>query len=224
MLGSKGIDDVLHSLLSDTDVLALVPEEAVNSLQKRKDFEITEDADNNDYIYTVTDLALMEGGQYKKKRNKLAKLKKLYGDALSSETRELKSQDQRVVLQLFDEWVKSKGGNVADPALERDALRRIFEVKGPHILLTLVRYREEVVGFSLNEILPNGFAICHFEKSLKTPQNVCLFLISEVANELMARKVRWVNWEQDLGIVSLRLAKLSYRPTKYLRKYTITRP
>jgi hypothetical protein len=44
-----------------------------------------------------------------------------------------------------------------------------------------------------------------------------------MAAYLETREVTYWNWEQDLGIDSLRNSKSSYRPSDFLKKFTVTR-
>lgn len=221
ILGSENTDSTLDVLLASTSRLVLVPGVTVDAIRGMHKYIVAEDEDNFDYIYKVSKLALMEGGDFKKKRNKLSKLKMDCGDRISVETKLLQAEDREVVLQIFDNWACENSRDAHSADSERAAIERIWKLNNKGISITYVRYDGHVVGFSINEVLDNEFAVCHFEKALKVHENIYTFLANEVARSLMAQGVRWINWEQDLGIPGLRASKSSYFPERFLKKYTI---
>jgi hypothetical protein len=81
----------------------------------------------------------------------------------------------------------------------------------------------QLEAFTINELLPSKYAITHFTKADPTKVGVFEFLYHELAKQLHAKGAFYLNREQDLGLEGLRAAKMSWRPIKFLKKYTISR-
>ena len=79
-----------------------------------------------------------------------------------------------------------------------------------------------MIGFSIDELLPNQYAISHFFKADSSYRGVYDFLNEKVAENLSNRGIALWNWEQDLGIESLKISKTGYRPVDFLKKYTVS--
>jgi hypothetical protein len=78
-----------------------------------------------------------------------------------------------------------------------------------------------MVAYSIYEIR-DDYAIGHFEKALKEHNGLYDYLKHTTAKELHEKGVKYINYEQDLGIVGLRQTKLLLHPEHYLKKYSIS--
>jgi uncharacterized protein len=226
MLGTSLVDDSLELLLTFTKEIKLVPRIVIENIQNPDKFTIVEDPDNFDYIYETDNISSLKGGKLKKKRNKVNKLLKEIGETLEITTIDkINKELSNDLLDVFDRWSHEKNTPINESVSERKAIIRLLDnfsnFKG--LLVTILKRNGSIVGFSINEILPNKYALCHFEKSLLIHENIYTFLACETSKELENRGVSLLNWEQDLGISNLRKSKLMYGPSKYLKKYTITR-
>jgi hypothetical protein len=225
ILGQHEIDMSIHTLLGITDKLNLVPEVVVEKIKDRSYLEINEDRDNFDYMYEIEELSKLAGARYKKIRNKSNKFRKAHEDR-KLDIKVLNSIDHyhaHLIEQINEKWADGTGRESRD-LQEKAALKNLLNHASEFdLVLTLIEVDEEVKAFSINEILNNGYVICHFEKALREHHEaIYTFLTCQVAEQLMLTESKWVNWEQDLGIEGLRKAKLTYHPSSMLKKYSIS--
>lgn len=225
ILGRHNIQDAVSKLLTDVGSLKLVPEETVLALGTAESIEVEHDPDNNDYIFLLQNIADLPGGNFKRKRNKLNGFMKEFGDNVSfREFNITDSYKTKELLECFDEWAERREESRHDSDLERKAIDRLlihaehFNLKCYETLLD-----EKIVGFSINEIIANEFALSHFHKTLRHDIDLDIYINSVEAKHLINEGCRFVNWEQDLGLEGLRRSKHSYYPMKFLKKYQITK-
>ncbi len=224
VLGKNHIDSTFETLLNLTDELKLVPGITISNLKDRGRFHITEDRDNFDYIYSTESLVSLTGADYKKIRNKLSDFRRDHQTSIvtTSVTRNVSQEYMSTLLTLNNHWaVQSK--DIDATTSEAKAIEKLLQnADFLDIFIVELLIDNEVKGFSINEILSKGYGICHFEKTLKSHHaNINHFLVHEVATLLKELGIHTVNWEQDLGIEGLRRAKLSYKPSSFLRKYCV---
>lgn len=223
ILGHNKIDKSLLELLAITDVLKLVPQVVIDNIKDPSRFEIKEDDDNHDYIYEAQKIASLMGGKLKKKRNKVNKFIADIGNNIEIiNTMTLTKRQQDEMLALFDRWTEENHEPADSSKTERIAISRMLSnIPDLNLIITQLRLHGRLVGFSVNELLPNNFAICHFEKASLVHQNIYTFLATQTTTELTKHNVRFINWEQDLGIPGLRKSKESYHPVRLLKKYSV---
>lgn len=225
VLGKTMVDETLLTLLSHTDRLNFVPYETIACIKDASVFQIEEDIDNFDYIYTTEALSTLHGTHLKKIRTKINSFesdhvnKKVSSYTVSTFPEEL----VRELQQIDRLWVAASRREDGDIVSERKALNNLLQHADElNLLLTCILVEGQLKGFSINEIIGNSYAICHFEKALKNYHvNTGAYLTIKVAEKLHKENIRYLNWEQDLGLPGLRHSKQSYRPEKMLRKYTI---
>ncbi len=225
ILGKDDIDSELVRLFEITDVLKLVPEETVEHIVDKSAYQITEDPDNFDYICDVSKVASLGGGALKKKRNKVHKFVLDMGTSVRVDgTLDPTDSDKKELLSLFDKWTQENEDVTDLNTPEKLAFCRLVEnFQDLNLILTRIYHNEQLSGFSVNELLGEGYAVCHFEKAMLIHDNIYTFVAQQVAMELAKHDVQFVNWEQDLGIPGLRQSKQSYQPVRMLKKYTITK-
>lgn len=179
-------------------------------------YRVLEDRDNFDYLYSREALATLSGKAYHKKRNLVNGFVSTY----SCEQRPLARKRIPDALAVLDEWRAAKGVE-GDYAAAREALE-LFDVLG---LRGAVYYIEDrPVGWCLGEPLAKGrmFAI-HFEKACDRFKGIYQFINQAFAQSL-PKHYRLINREQDLGDEGLRQAKMTYRPTGFVKKYMVIPP
>jgi hypothetical protein len=226
IFGGNNVDESLDLLLGVSDSVSLVPEEVVNCIQDPGRFTITPERDQYDYLYDVRILAALPGANLKKKRNKVNRFVDDFGSRTTTETVSVPDVPvSRDITQLFEKWARDCHKAAKECETERRAIQRMLtNSELLNLQITLVRIDNTLYAFSVNEIVANGSAICHFEKALPLHEGLYAFVINQAAKNLAEQGVSQVNWQQDLGLPGLRQAKTSYHPTGFLRKYTISRP
>ncbi len=223
ILGKNKIEESINTLLIDIPELSLVPKIVIDNISHKQKYEITEERDHFDYIYKVSEHAALPGGRYRGKRKRIGKFMNNSLDQLSlRKIRFNEVSDKILVKRLFDEWVFERNRTIEEADSEREALNRLIENATHFDLMGIFVYIDDLcVGYSINEVLPNSFAICHFQKAKLKYEYIDIFLSSLAAKELYHYGCKYINWEQDLGINGLRILKESYLPEFYLKKYKL---
>ncbi len=176
-------------------------------------FSVVEDRDNFDYLYLRHDLAELSGREYHKKRN----LVNGFINSFECIQRPLTEHRIKDAIAVLEEWRAAKGydGDYKS-AVEGLELFRDLGMRGA------VYYIEEApVGWCLGEPLSKGsmFAI-HFEKACDRFKGIYQFMNQAFAQSL-PRYFKLINREQDLGNEGLRQAKMTYRPSGFVKKYRV---
>lgn len=177
--------------------------------------EVSEDRDNFDYLYLRTDLAELSGKKYHKKRN----LVNAFINSYKYEERPFTLDSVGEAKKILDKWREEKGVD-GDYVAANEALELFGELK----MQGAMYYVDGVsAGWCLGETLARGrmFAI-HFEKGLEEFKGIYQF-INQAYAAALPKYISHINREQDLGNEGLRQAKMTYRPSGFVRKYLGTR-
>ncbi len=228
-LGDNIVDETVETLINySSDLgfpceLKLVPEASIKGLDKTK-FKAVEDPDNFDYVYDVDKLKSFEGSEYHTKRNEISKFLRHNENV---ETRKLDLLDTKTksdILNLNYEWLENK--KATDPFFdiknELLAIDRFLNMNSEKLHAIGVFSGEELIAYSVNEICSNQCAIGHFYKS-KRHNGDFSYLMKKSAQFLSQCNIKYLNFEQDLGIEGLRKSKNSYNPVNFLKKYLVTK-
>ena len=224
-IGTNSVEETIDLLLEINPELQLIPEATINSITNPDKYEIIEQNDHFDYLYSLQELQQLNGGKFKAKRRRLSKITREYGQDIKIEEFmvDIKNEESRV-LAIFDEWARDKKVAGEDASNERHAITRLFANVSllPQLILTILSQNSTDIGFSINEIGSNNkIATCHFQKTIVSHTDFDILLTNHVAQVLMDNGAESVNWEQDLGIPGLRAFKQSYHPVQMLKKYQI---
>lgn len=228
-LGSDRVDETVQSLIDMSlknnlsPVLRLMPEVSVENIDRTR-FEVVEDIDNFDYIYNVEELRDLRGGKYSKKRNDFNSFIKKFPQA---EARVIFLNDPLIVegiIGLCDKWHGLKTEKGEDFGLcDLNAITRLLDSACNLKLLTVgVFLDNKLVAFFINELLDSDYVCAHMMKAdVSIDPGLYTFLIKKSAEILSSHNKKYINYEQDLGIESLRIAKARLRPVYFLKKYLI---
>jgi hypothetical protein len=182
--------------------------------------ESEEDRGQWEYLYRQEDLAFLQGNRFHKKRNHFNSFIKTYGEA---DYRQLDDAMVEDVLAVQDDWCQWHECEDS-PSLqaENEAINRVLShwdcfsgLCGGSLYVD-----DAMIAFSIGESLDKNTLGVHYEKGLKGFNGVyqainCLF--SRTAGDGFIH----INRAQDLDEDGLRQAKLSYRPSDFLRKYKV---
>ena len=196
-------------------------------------FEIIEDRDNADYIYTSAKLCELPGRHLSSKRNHIKHFErngawefhKIAADSCGVFTSCESSQGGRLssiaeAKAFVDEFYKEKN----DPELadEAGAIEEMFENYEELGFLGGMLYQNgEPVAFTAGTKLDDEVFDTHFEKALPGVEGAYTMINREFARLVRAEYpgIAAFNREEDMGIEGLRKAKLSYHPDILLMKY-----
>jgi len=230
-IGTNEVNNTITQLLTlakDREFeprLKLIPEVNISALKHADNLNVQEDITSHDYIFSISEIAHLNGRHYKSKRQAANKCSRLHSIKVIDASR-----DSNVYTEASDflkEWneVKLKSNSKLDLDYEQFAIKRMFDISASqeNVLLMLAYSNNKIVGFSVDELLHSGSVLSHYFKTLPQYYGLTELLNQHVAQKLESLGYENWNWQQDLGIENLRKMKLGYRPKKFLKKYIIER-
>lgn len=228
-LGGNKVDETALTLINYAaekglpPTLDLVGEESIKSINQDK-FFVEPSSGNSDYIFDVSKLAFLQGKSFKAKKRSSVNF--LANNEVSFDCFPLKKQHcVDDLLSLIIKWENNRvkeGKGYSEQ--EELSLKKLFAatVTNDQLLLSTVLVDNNIVGFSVDEVLVDGYAISHFIKADVSYKGIYEFMNEKIAEKLHERGIVYWNWEQDLGVECLKLNKLSYHPVDLLKKYKVT--
>jgi hypothetical protein len=178
--------------------------------------DVVEDRDNFDYLYHRADLATLAGRAYQKKRNLVHAFEKSNNYQAQPLTRDRVPH----AIEILETW-KASTKDQADYAPSLDALHHA-DAFGLHGRVYYVEGKP--AGYTLGEPLGDGSTfVVHYEKAVPNVKGLYQLINMEFARSLPG-SILLMNREQDLGDPGLRQAKLTYRPSGFIKKYRVRRP
>ena len=219
-IGKNRVYATAIRLVKEYDKIKLVPEEVVRDLMNSKGLVIKADRDNFDYIYDLEILNSLEGKRFKSRRkdyNKFLNLK-LKTEIRQLSLREISTVD--IISKITKEWYRQAGTNEKNDNEVR-AINRLHQVADKSILCHVLFVNDSPQGYSINEINKDNVT-CHFHKSLRSHQYIDNYFTLTMAKHFFSGGQKTMNWEQDLGVAGLRYFKESFKPSKFLKKYSIS--
>ena len=218
--GGDGLLERLVDECGGSVRLTCVGEEELKNLQSR--YECTDvrvSDDWNDYLYLAEDIVTLKGKRFCGQRNHINKFKKLYPNALF---KEIEKEDVEAIKKFCYGYFHVFGNEDAEVASYEE--ERLYEQLGE-----LDRYAQmtgmltldgEVLGFSIGEVVGDTL-IVHTEKANTAYDGVYPTLVQAFATAHTKAGVRFINREEDCGVLGLRRSKLSYHPIELLKKYSV---
>lgn len=227
LLGSADVQRDVHSYLSVAGAapLRLVPAVVAGGLDRAR-FEVVPERDHFDYVLDAAAVAGLRGNALKHKRSRANKLLREHA-AMASPLEIARPAAAAEIAALYEDWSRAKGNRTrldhARLRAELNAVGRLIERHGRfRLVATALRIEDRLVGFSLAEMVHDGFAILHFSKSLgRELPGANEALMQATARGLLSEGCRLINMQEDLGLPGLREAKLRYRPVGFLEKFRV---
>jgi len=226
LIGSSAKNETIQQIMAYSEeqgcaaVLHLVPEEVLQDLDPEQ-FDITESRDHFDYILSLERYLDFSGGKLKSRRNFFNSFKKHYPDYQTVMLDLTDPETQTRVTDLYRNWQNQKGFLSLSEAFAYD--RFLHAAKDlEHIAIGLV-VEGKLIAFHVSALPPGDHANGLFEKADIAYPGVYQALMHEVAKVLIAKGKHYLNYEQDLGIESLRQAKMAFDPSGFQKKYSVSR-
>ena len=179
-------------------------------------FEISEDRDNADYIYTVDKLCNLPGRHLSSKRNHINKFEK-NGDW---EFVKITDDNLNLAKDFVNDFYQEKNDpELADEAAAIDEMFANFEALG--FIGGILYQNGKPVAFSAGTPLDEEVFDVHFEKALPGVEGAYTMVNREFARMVVSEmpSIGAFNREEDMGLEGLRKAKESYHPDILLMKY-----
>lgn len=173
--------------------------------------------DYYDYVYNMTDLALLGGKKYHSKRNHISRFSE---NNWSYEPIGADNIDE--CKQMNDEWCAENDClSDTDKSEESCAVRRGMKYFSELSLRGgLLRVDGKVIAFTYGEKLNSDTFVVHVEKALKSVQGAYTMINNLFVKESCS-EFKYINREDDTGAENLRKAKRSYYPAFMEEKYKV---
>lgn len=226
-LGNGDLKTALEELMNDARErndefrLYAVTQEMFNLIEKELPnvFEYEKHQDWYEYIYSSEDLIHLVGKRFQAKRNHINKFKRTYEWEYLPISREIIPD----CLELYDRWCEENGGCNSEEMLiaERVATHKVFNnyeklgLKGGAL-----RVNGEIRAYSYGQPLTADTFGIHAEKCLYEVDGGYAMINQQFAEHNCA-DYKYINREEDLGLDSLRQAKMSYHPVILLEKGSV---
>jgi hypothetical protein len=193
-----------------------------------RNFTVTEDRNQYNYVYSASDLAELPGGKYKKKRNHIHQAEGAYQWTVE----EIKTGHIAECIDFLELAYRETVNSYSDPSdvppglmNERIVLNYALEnFSRPGNRGVIIRVNGKIAAFSVYEIIMHrggATAQVHFEKALRSMKGLYQVINHETAKIIFKQGVNLINREEDLGDPGLRKAKASYYPSEMIRAWNL---
>ncbi|MBA3957410.1 MAG: DUF2156 domain-containing protein [Parachlamydiaceae bacterium] len=176
-------------------------------------FLITSDRADTDYVYSQNKLANLPGRHLSSRRNLLHQLEDHYqleSHPLSSD----RLADATTVLEKWNEHAREHSDYLC--CLEALSLMDRLNLFGR------ISYADHIpIGFTIGEQLTPSTTLLLLAKSLTDFKGSTPYIYEDFAQHV-SDSTQWINLGQDLGLPTLRQAKLAYEPDLLLTKSRIS--
>ena len=176
-------------------------------------YRMDEERDYAEYLYSSENLRTLSGKKFNKKRNLLNQFMKNTHFVFKS----YENSDEHLIKDLLIRWENQKSHAFEHKAIF-EALKNRDELG---LFCDLIILDNIAHAFSIGT-KSNRMGLVLFEKADTTYTG-----IYQAMNYLFANKhfedVEIINRQEDLGILELRKAKMSYHPIGFVNKYTLMR-
>ncbi|MEN9919825.1 MAG: hypothetical protein RL662_2261 [Bacteroidota bacterium] len=183
-------------------------------------FQYTHDPSNDEYIYLSEKLITLSGKKLQSKRNHINRFK---ADNPNWEYFPLTSKDEleqcAAMLGVWEDTKDDKDGSLQYDHYATKLMLDNFDYLG--LKGGAIRVNGKIVAFTIGEKLTDDIFVVHVEKAFGE-MNGAYTIINQQFVQHEASEFKYINREEDMGIESLRKAKLSYQPDIILEEGFLT--
>jgi len=196
------------------DFIFPIPEEWLSAFDG---YSIESDVNegDSDYVYSAEKMISLKGPQLHAKKNLLNQFLSLY----VPDPRPLTPDRMADALDVLEIWQVDVGG----PKSETDyySCREAFELYEELVLCGAIYYvNDEPAGFIMGEEFNKSMFTLHFAKGKRKFKGMYQYMYNHFA-KMLPQKYEYLNFEQDIGKLALKIAKSSYYPDRMLKKYRV---
>lgn len=173
-----------------------------------------------EYIYLSSNLATLEGSDYRKIRNRLNKFHRRYKFTVE----EITNENMNETKEFLKRWCLWKDCE-SDPILshEKDAIfYSIDHFSELDLRGILIRIDDSIEAMSIFEPMNPDTVVVHYEKASTNYYGIYKAINQETA-KIVKDDYMYINRESDMGISGLRRAKLSYRPHHMIEVFHLSK-
>ncbi len=182
-------------------------------------FKSEEVRDYAEYIHLSDNLARLPGSKFAKKRYDVNLIRRLYGERM--EEAFLTKDTREEALEFEKKWLKSLRDSYDAEALHmeyREIEKQLAYLDELKISGIIVRIDKKIQGFVYGTPISRDCYDVLIEKGNREIDDIYRVLHQDIVR-MCAMDYKYINREEDLGVLGLRKAKLSYKPDILLHKY-----
>jgi hypothetical protein len=179
------------------------------------DWHLSSRRDDADYVYDADRFRDYRGTVLHKKRNLVKQLLAAHRVQAIPYTEALADEAATVLQTWLADKAKAPGQTDDGPCLQALAEAGRLGLDG-----WLHRVDGQAAGFLLAERIRPGVAVMRFAKAADRYKGLYQHMFQQYAQADPG--LRWLNFEQDLGLANFRQTKLSYQPVALLNKHRAT--
>lgn len=201
----------------------LVDEAALGAIRPDPErYEVLEDRDSFDYIYSGEEMRVLPGRKYSKMKNRISRFRRDYGE--TAEFVILNPEDEGEIRTFLERWSKNRESDDDLNRLDSEE-QGIFETirfgREAGITMAGVRIGGTLEAFSMGTMnQERNMTVTHVEKANLELRGLYNYLEKEFLTHVYP-EVEFVNREDDMGLENLRRTKESMHPVRLEKKYTI---
>lgn len=181
-------------------------------------FERVHDRNNDEYIYLTEKLVRLSGKKLQSKRNHINRFKSENPDWIYTPI--TTASEISECMEMLNDWEEDKTESTGDKSLRYDYIATkimLDNLKRLGLKAGAIKVKGKIIAFSIGERLVDDTFVVHVEKAYAEVNGAYTIMNQQFA-EHEAINFTYVNREDDLGIESLRKAKLSYQPDIMLQE------
>ena len=187
----------------------------------KEDLIFEEEVNNFDYVYDFNDLINLSGRKFRKKRNKYNQFIKNYNYKTEFFKSFLDNKEKKECLEFLDKWYLENKQKDDEFLAEINGTRNLINYLEELDLDLIKLYVDnKLIGISIGERFNDSTYIVHVEKCLKEFNGAYAFINNALLKNSFL-DLKYVNREEDLGVLGLRKSKMSYNPKFLERKYLV---
>ncbi|MBI6011421.1 DUF2156 domain-containing protein [Clostridium perfringens] len=220
------IIDYLESIRKKEKSKWLFGDVSINFLNRleaiyKENLIFEEEINNFDYVYNFDDLKNLSGRKFRNKRNKYNQFIKNYNYKTSFFKCFLNNKEKEECLEFLNKWYLENKEIDEEFLAEINGTRNLINYLDQLDLDLIKLYVDnQLIGISIGERFNDITYIVHVEKCLKEFKGSYAFINNELLKNSFL-DLKYVNREEDLGILGLKKSKMSYNPKFFERKYLV---
>lgn len=221
-----GIKNAINEILDDAKkdgckvLFKTIDEAEKNVLEKYfgDKFKIEDARDYYEYIYDAKKISELNGSVFQAKRNAIHKLLRTYSDSIT--IKKIEDKDISNIEDFYNEWIKDVDEDhkayIENEIKEFELAIDNYNFLG--LLGIVVMIEGKVVGFNFGSKV-DEFTYDGIIQKGDTKYNGIYELLNNYTAKIFESEVKYMNFEEDLGIEGLRKAKMMYQPIHLMKKY-----
>lgn len=223
-LSKEHVRQIYDLALPADNVMREHPKALLSKLENDPDILLVPNRASCEYILDVEQHASVLGGSFYRQRYEVTAFERIHsGRSLMMQIKEFASDDDKQLLfDLLSRWqLTANVSNSSKVNHERRAISRAIEsldvLQRPFAILLL---DDKPIAFSLFAIYGDTAIVGHVKVDYEY-RFIFDYMVHRLAKAFKDRSVKYINFEQDLGIEGLRLHKSRLRPIRMLEKVDI---